>query len=427
DLRFERVGPDSATGNLGLTALGVSRDLNDPALVRLFFEVQSTIPERVATTLDLEVGGRVALSRPVVLAGATAGARSGAVTAELPLPAGGLVRARLARPDALESDNSVQLRVSAPTRPRVLLVAPDGAADRFLRRVLEELDLAQLRVVAPEDYERFLSAGLTGFDLVVLDRAGRAPEGIPTLSFGVPTAGLRVAEETGGMQRVVSWTRSDPVLRDVTLDALVVGKHGRLAPDPGVSDVRREALVTGTGGALVWRVERLGVERIVVAFGIEDSNWGLQLSLPLFVANAVETLTGRTPEEEAAWFTTAEPVRVRLGEGRGGVRLSGPVEREVAVPGTLPAGAAVDLGVLERVGVYEARRGGASTEVCVNLLDAAESRIDTPRSIEVGGGRVTPASVGDAPAAREVWHWFVLAASVLLVLEWTLYAWRMRV
>ncbi len=427
DLRFERVAPETSAGNLGVTALGVSRDLNDPALVRLFFEVQSTLPERVATTLDLEVGGRVALSRPVVLAGASEEARTGAVTAELPLPAGGLVRARLAREDALASDNAVQLRVSAPSRPSVLLVAPDGAADRFLRRVLEEMDLAQLRIVAPEDYDRFLSAGLSGFDLVVLDRAGRAPEGVPTLSFGVPTPGLRVQEQTSSTQRVVSWTRSDPVLRDVTLDTLLVGAHGALAPDPGVSDVRREALVTGTRGALVWRVERLGVERIAVAFGIEDSNWGLQLSLPLFIANAVETLTGRTPENDAAWFSTVEPARVRLGGTGGSVRLSGPVEREAPVPGSRPAGAPVELGVLERVGVYEARLGGERAEVCVNLLDARESRIEAPASIEVGGGRVTPAGVGDAPTPREIWHWFVLAASVLLVLEWSVYAWRMRV
>jgi hypothetical protein len=87
----------------------------------------------------------------------------------------------------------------------------------------------------------------------------------------------------------------------------------------------------------------------------------------------------------------------------------------------------VELGVLERVGVYEARLGGERAEVCVNLLDARESRIEAPASIEVGGGRVTPAGVGDAPTPREIWHWFVLAASVLLVLEWSVYAWRMRV
>jgi len=83
--------------------------------------------------------------------------------------------------------------------------------------------------------------------------------------------------------------------------------------------------------------------------------------------------------------------------------------------------------VLERVGVYTVEGGIGSSRVCVNLLDERESMIASPESIEVSGRAVASAQSADAPSAREIWHWLVLAGAALLVLEWAVYGLRMRV
>ncbi len=429
DVRFERVGP-SAPGrdNIGIVALGAARDASDPALVRLFVALQSVLPERTATTLEISVDGRPVARRPVVFEPAGDAPASTSSTTELRLPRGAIVRVRLERDDALASDNTAQLAFAPPSKPSVLLVAPDGAPDRFLRDMLDVLDLGALRVVAPEDYARFLTGDMRSIDLVVLDRAGTPAPGIPSLSFAVPVPGLIETPAPPGSERVVTWKRSDPVLRGVSLDTLLVNRRAMLAPDPDAGAVRTEVLASATGGDLIWRTETTGVERIAVAFAISRSNWGLQISLPIFVANAVDSLTGRAGGDDARRFTTVEPAHIALPSPPETIRLTGPVTREIRVPPGRPAGEPVNLGVLERVGVYRVEGvEGPRGSVCVNLLDPRESLIASPETISVGGRPIESPKDAGAPIPREIWRWFILCAAVLLALEWFLYAWRMRV
>ncbi len=427
-VRFERVGPapDGGRDNVGIVGLGASRDGADPTLVRVFVALQSVRPERTATTLEISVDGETLQRRPVVIEAAGEQPAGATSTAELRLARGGVVRVRIGRDDALASDNGAQLVIRAPTKPTVLVVAPDASPDRFLRDVLEELDLGSLRVVAPEDYARFLTGDMSAIDLVVLDRAGSPAPGIASLSFGVPLPGLVERASEAGAERVVSWKRADPVLRDVSLDTLIVDRQRVLTPDPSASGVRSEALATATGGGLIWRTEATGVERIGVAFALNRSNWGLQLSFPIFVANAVESLSGTGSGDDAVHFRTGEPAQVTLPGARGALRLSGPTDLEVEIPATHRGSEPINLGVLERAGVYriENAPGGA---VCVNLLDPHESLIASPGTIEIGGREIEPRGRGEAPVPREIWHWLVLGAAVLLILEWGVYAWRMRV
>jgi len=64
----------------------------------------------------------------------------------------------------------------------------------------------------------------------------------------------------------------------------------------------------------------------------------------------------------------------------------------------------------------------------VNLADAVESSLATADRLDlvgVPGGVAAEARVG-VGAPREIWAWLVMAALVLLTLEWVLYAARMR-
>jgi len=63
--------------------------------------------------------------------------------------------------------------------------------------------------------------------------------------------------------------------------------------------------------------------------------------------------------------------------------------------------------------------------VCVNLLDAVESGLETRQTLTVGARGVGIAR-GEGSTPREVWPWFVLAAAVLLSAEWLVFAVRGR-
>jgi hypothetical protein len=63
----------------------------------------------------------------------------------------------------------------------------------------------------------------------------------------------------------------------------------------------------------------------------------------------------------------------------------------------------------------------------VNLLDEGESAIATADTLRVSGESVSAAVGGGGSGPREIWEWFVLAALLLLALEWFLHACMMRV
>ena len=104
-----------------------------------------------------------------------------------------------------------------------------------------------------------------------------------------------------------------------------------------------------------------------------------------------------------------------------GGRLLG-IDRD-DVPG---AGERVSLGVLERVGVYRMSVDGEPiAAVAVNLDSRTERMLGSVDAVTIGGENL--ASTGGGAEPREVWHWFVLGAMVILTCEWLLNAAQMRV
>src|SRR5262249_50827813 len=103
---------------------------------------------------------------------------------------------------------------------------------------------------------------------------------------------------------------------------------------------------------------------------------------------------------------------------------------------TPPAGRAVKLergarpefvfADTDNVGVYGIRRDdGVSSHFAVNLLDPEESNIEPREEVHIGNEKV--ATGEDRATPREIWKWILLAAVVLLMLEWYIYNRRVAV
>lgn len=460
--------------NLGIVALSARRDYEDPSVLRVFARVANAGAAPVETSLSLALDGRIVQRRAITVPAAAGGSDSSPIhpgqasaTFEVDRLEGGVVTVGIDRTDLLDSDNSASLVADLAHRPAVLLVARDapvameqlaaGPDDRppaadpdwALIDPLLAMGVSRLVRVDPEGYARLDAEGDLGtFDLAIYRgvRPDRLPP-VPSISFGagmpIPGLGLGRAEPgQAGSTYVISWRRDHPILRDVSLDTVLVGRRLLLSvpdPDGGLEDepgkertpgVRFEALATGRDGPLILLARVGSTPHVLVAFDPSQSNWPLDVGFTVFMANAVQFLSPAGGSEPIAATTTREPVLIdapaRVTEARL-VDLDG--EEVVARrPEGLPADASrpLSVGLIERAGVYVPVQADDAIEpVAVNLLDEWETSIGVEASVSVGGEEIRGA--GSAGEPREVWQWFVLAAACLLFIEWTWYAWRMRV
>ena len=432
EARYERIGPDPDADrrNTGIAAIAAERDADDPVLARVFVRLINASRDPVAVPVVVSVDGSEVERTAVRLPGAgeTEPGELGR-TFEVRVPSAAVVEVRLDRSDALGADDDASVVIPAARLPSVLLVAPgdegDPKPDAFLLDVLNEMRLGQLRTVSPETYARF-AGSLGAFDVVVFDRVspGARPP-IPSLSFGAAPPGLSDGPvRTTGTTRIIDWDRDHPALADLTLEPLVIGERIALperAP-AGYDDLR--VLARTPDAPVMIEATVGGVRHVVVGFGVAQSNWPVHFGFPIFVAATIERLAPRAGAASGESFTTGEPARARAPAGTDEVRLSGPVDR---VARAASPGGWAELGDLPRVGVYRVRGGaGADGSVAVNLADAAESALATHDRV-VLAGEPTESSTGERAGPRELWPALVLAAFVLLLLDWALYTMLMRV
>lgn len=436
--------------NAGIAAFSVERDIEQPDRVRIFLRVVNTAPdERVLPVVAL-VDGTPVRREALRVAAQDAGMPGEAVrTLEITLPRGGVVSALLDMDDALAADNTAAALLPAPSPPRVLVVGPeaeaaDAGVDPFLLDVLRALPLGGLDVVPAAAWAG--PADTRGADLLIADRVTAAAfPRVASLWLGAgPTVAVRApasADAAPGVGPVVWWDRRHPLLDGLSLDAVLAARSVWFADNPtGVElhDVARDA-----AGGLIVEARTVGARHAVVGFALGDSNWPLDVSFPLFVAHAVESLSGAGEARTGGWFTTAEPVELAALAVEANAALVGPVERRLrgeAGDGANGGGAdrTARFGVLERAGVYQAQGVTGVTAVAVNLVDAGESTRggweETGAAFGDGSGRALPESPARAEGGAageaggvELWPWAALAAAGAMTLEWVCFAWLARV
>ncbi len=464
-LRFIRCAPPESApaDNLAIVGFNARRAYDDPATVQVFTRIQSvnssTTPIDAALTLSLN--GEVIDGSAITLPTDASPAKPASVTRTFNFQntEGGLLTAAIARGDALPADNSASLLLRPPGAPRILLVQPNepnARADQVLVDGLGWFKPRELARVRLAEYERAAASTATTnpnpgvFDLLVFDRVRPSrlpPAGKPTMSFGagLPLTGLSVEayapdDPAGASTGFAFWQRTHPVMRYVSLNAVTV--FSPLKVTPPAEGVRADSgpitstvLASGAGGPLILLLEGgapaaggTSARRLVIGFSPTDSWWFKELSFPVFLKNAVDYLTLTGDESAGRGFTTVEAVTVAPIAGATDVTATGPETLRRKVPPEVTP--RLTLGILPRAGVYELAGATAADSdvprVPVNLLDDWESRIGSSSNIDAGGSSTPATGIGSA-TPREIWHWLVALAAGLLMLEWLLFAWRMRV
>ncbi len=373
-VRVPRVDPSRASeiGNVGIAVLAAQRDQSDADRCRVFVTIAGRIPVKTGVVVQATADGSVLASRAVELVPNDDGVAESTATLVFDLDRAALVEVSIERDDALPSDNQAWAMVPDPSPIVTTVVARDGVADPLLVDVIGAATGGRVDVAA----EGESVSGATG--LMVYDRVERDPRVLlPTISF------VGAETEDATLRRVLSWERGHPTMRDVDLGGLRY---------VGGAALEGEALAISASGAVIAEVAEGGVRHLAVGFALEDSNWGVQISMPIFMSNAVGYLLPGTSGSGRV-YRTGHPI------GEAGM-------------------------VVDEVGLVEVD----GETIGVALLDREQSvRAGMVFTGDDDAGSTQAIALAGTSGRVELWRWFVLAGLCVLTLEWVIDLSRRRI
>ncbi len=307
------------------------------------------------------------------------------------LPLATTYRARLFIEDGLAVDNEAYAVLPALTTVPVLLVTPSADAARSLGQIPN----LKLERVSPQDYNPTRTAG---FPLVLFHLT--APETLPptNAAFILPPDGnaLFPLGKAATRPSVTQWTAAHPLTSYVTFSLLSPAYAQAFLPVSWCKPV-----ISATVGPLVLAGEREGRRYVAVGFDVLPYLGKQNLPTSILTLNLLGWLADQAGQPPAL-KTGAPPT---LAEESASVRL---LKGETLIL----AGGTVSL---RKQGVYTISENGVERRIAVNLANAEESRLGRPLRLT---SIAPPAPVAPETTGQPLWPWLLMAALLLLGLEW---------
>lgn len=383
--------------NLAVSALGVA----DTGQGRqLYCSVRNPSGKALGGTVNLYADGKLIDSDKISVAtgkswGKTVGAPTGANVFE----------AKLEADDLLKADNYAVALGSPGASLRVLLV---GKGDFFLEKALAldprvTLDRAD-QVPASE---RGSGSGGT-YDIVVFDGVEETPvKARGVLTFG--SAGDPSPVTVEGSSRTPNFVSAETskVMDGVDLQGIYIDHAQRVKPK-----AEGQVLATGSGGPLV--VASKGDQRhLYMAFAPLQSDLPLNVSFPIFIANALDFLGG----DSSSNVLTVKAGQTFSIPSSSTAILKTPEGDTIKIP---PTNASVVVRDAKTVGQYTLTIDGKPRTVYATLRSDRESRIMPEVDLDLGGGSVKAI---EAPMRfADFWRPLLLLCLLVLGAEWFMYA-----
>ena len=405
-----------AAANVGVTALEVRPSLTTGNAGDAYLEVGNFAAGAQTVRVRVRRGTGTALDREFQMG------PSELLRQVIPIPVGGdpaLEVAVEAPQNALEADDHAYAWVE---RSQPVAVTVVGAQTQWLRAAFERDPGVRATFVDPAAYTARPPAA-TG--VVVFDRwAPSEPPAIPALLFAPPasTPWLRAAAPTSGEAgtRVAAEERK-PRWETPGTHAVVQGvdpftltlERARAYPAQSLLPVARST----RGTPLVYVDESSGARRVIVSFGVDESNLTAAPGFPVLLGNALEWLARPT-------FFASVDADARQASRPGLITFSGRVEKVTGRDGeSVPLTRVGEhaFARLKRPGLYSAEAGAARSTFAINLADPQLSNLT--RTNPFASGRARTVSAGGS-----AWAWWVYcaaAAFALALAEW--WTWQRRI
>ncbi len=436
--------------NVGITSMSARRSYEQPDSLNVFAEVRNFGPEAVSFDANLYVEGQHRDVQAVRLEpgleqasnpqSETTPLPDGRVS-EAPLPGSvasvafdpfeyggsGVVEVRLELHDALNADNRAWAVIDPPRHVGVLLVT---AGNLFLERVLPTLPL-QVEVMTPNEYEATdrdtLADGDRGrYDLVMFDRhsTDRLYQGNYFFWGAAPLIDGVAMGDPIDNEIIFNWDDAHPVLRHVPVANVEVYQWNRLELPP-----EAETLIEGESSPVLSYFARDGSQYLICAFGllVEDdvgapmmnTFWVTKAHFPVFMYNAVAFLSSSLSTTTRVAIRPGDPVALARPAGEDTLTVLRPNGvRDRLTPGKARV---AHYARTRRVGVYHVEPAVTGQETfAVNLFSPVESNVRPSNVLTVG--TVTLLATEGAQLVNEpLWPHLLIAALVILLLEWVIY------
>ena len=395
NLEYHRLGKGG--GNLGITSLEVRSNPEQLGQQSVFATIgnfsTNTMSSEVSLFFDDQmIGNRRLTVRPTNTASLVFSSNQ---------RTNGVFRMKLKNDDFLQVDNIGSVMGLTRRNVEVLLITKGNV---FLEKALRSIDDVNLIVKSS------LTDSTPNVDVVVLDsiRPTVWPSGNV---MAINTQSTNWFQPSGLLESppIVDWKSAHPILRFVNFDNVQVAQSLNselptwMNPIVETQSVPLIAVGENDANRCVW-----------VGFNPLDSTWPLRVSFPIFIANAIDWLDPKIVTNLSA----GEPFSMRMAEKGSAVIVTLP-DGEIVETSTIGNGEFVFADTFQQ-GVYHAKYGTNEISFCVNLLDAAESAIESRDVLKLGKyGRVEATLQLDAD--KELWRWFAITCLLLLVFEWWFY------
>ncbi len=407
NVEYIRIG--TSAENLGITGLDVRESFGDTIEYQIFASVTNAGGEEEEALVELQIDGQVLDIKSVAV---PAGETQAVVFATGEVQKG-IASVRLDHKDDFPLDDSVVAQIVPPGEIDVLLVT---SGNPFLEEVFSIDPRVRISVIRPTDY-----TPREDYDVVVFDNCGTGD--IPAGNFLFinslpPVPGFAAGDpETVDNPEIIDWNRVHPLTRFANFEEVLIG-------NALVYETPRSALhvVEAVETDLITLYETETQHIVVVGFDIFKSYWPLDVSFPIFMSNLIEYFAGLSQAGFRPVYRTGQTIPIYPGD-----------EDQVAIVRT-PSGKTVEfsfegistayLTETAEAGMYEVDFDKSPDRYLpVNLLSVEESMIGPQEAIDIGGREV----VGTGEVVRtnqEVWHWFALAALLIMLAEWLIYCRR---
>ena len=245
---------------------------------------------------------------------------------------------------------------------------------------------------------------------------------VPAPPLGVNSIGTYETATVADVQK------DHPALGLSGLEKLALGKGVRveLMPDTPV-----KSIANSDKGPVVLEVTDAATHAMVVTFDPFSTNWALDSGWVLFLADALSYLGEVNTGTAGGLIQTGTVMQSRLPSGAADVTLALP-DRESAVLET-GADGSVAYGPVNQIGLYtlswkgqatalDTESGGrARRALAANLTDPMESDTTAAPQLSLAREVVASATDQDVNVTRKLWPYLVLAALVVILLEWFVY------